>query len=733
MASLSSINIRFNADLKGFSSQMQNVDRQLKKTGRRLQRLGTSLSVGVTLPLTALGAASVAAFDKQAKAIAQVEQGLLSTGNAVGKTSDELQKLASELQNNTLFGDEAILKDVTAQLLTFTNIAGNQFNRTQQAALDLATRLDGDLKSASIQLGKALNDPIANLSALSRSGIQFSNDQKALIKSLWETGRAAEAQTIILDELEKQYGGSAAAAAKAGTGPLTQLKNILGDITEEFGKIIVDAINPFVEKIKGVALRFQELSPTTKKWLVILGGVAAAIGPLLALAGTILPAIATGLTILTGPIGLIIAGLTAVGVVIYKNWKPIKKTLIDIANYFIDLYNESTVFRIGVEAVVATFKTFWEIGKFVFEGLESLISAFVSNFTNQFKTFGKLFKAVLTGNFEEIPAIIKQAGKQGFDNFKELTNNLSNDWTNLLDGIEKVTNDGLANITTRKKLAYLKDNVDASGITEAVADATIKGLTEGVKGGTGTGLGESLDDIEIIDLDDLDAALDNVGQRLDDAIANAENNGFLTNLRDKNKEDLDSMDADMDIAIENLNTKLDRMQEIGEAVGYSIAGVFNNLAGSIVESLGLASSGFEGFVKGLVSTITKLISMMLAQSLSQAIAGATASGTATGPAAIFTTPAFIAQAISGVLAAFAAIPKFETGGIVGGSSFTGDRLLARVNSGEMILNQRQQQNLSSMLQPVEIGDTILMGNWKLTGDEIQMVLDRAGKKRDRRS
>jgi hypothetical protein len=82
------------------------------------------------------------------------------------------------------------------------------------------------------------------------------------------------------------------------------------------------------------------------------------------------------------------------------------------------------------------------------------------------------------------------------------------------------------------------------------------------------------------------------------------------------------------------------------------------MSAGVVESLGLADDGFQGFVKGLVSTILKLISMMLAQSISQAIAGATASGAATGPAAIFTTPAFIATAVGGVMSAFAAIPKF---------------------------------------------------------------------------
>jgi len=192
---------------------------------------------------------SIAAFQSQEKAVAKVNQALKSTQNAAGKTSEELQKLASDLQKTTLFGDEEILNNATAQLLTFTNIAGTNFDRTQKVALDLATVLDGDLKSASIQLGKALNDPIANLSALSRSGIQFSKSQKDLIKSLAESGQLAEAQTVILDELERQYGGQAEAAAEADGG-LTQLSNAFGDFREKVGRVLVDTLRPIIKSLK---------------------------------------------------------------------------------------------------------------------------------------------------------------------------------------------------------------------------------------------------------------------------------------------------------------------------------------------------------------------------------------------------------------------------------------------------------------------------------------------------
>jgi hypothetical protein len=281
MAKLSDLIINIGANTKGLNKALGDSQRRIKATTGNIQNLGKQMSIAFTLPAALLGGTALKAYDVQAQAIAQVEAGLRSTGNTAGYTSEQLQKMASDLQSKTIFGDEAILKDATAQLLTFTNISGEQFARTQKAALDLATRLDGDLKGASIQLGKALNDPIANLSALSRSGIQFSTDQKTVIKSLTETGRLAEAQTLILDELEKQYGGSAEAAAAAGMGGIKQLQNSFGDLQEEFGKVISDMLPPLIDFGKEVLASFSNMSEGMKKGIVIITGVVAAVGPML--------------------------------------------------------------------------------------------------------------------------------------------------------------------------------------------------------------------------------------------------------------------------------------------------------------------------------------------------------------------------------------------------------------------------------------------------------------------
>lgn len=298
MAKMKNMVIAIGLDQKA----LRKMNKQLRDTKRNFKRdfgaiadsvknAGRTMSMAITAPLAIMGVASVKAFDQQAKAIAQVEAGLMSTGAAVGYTSEQLQKMAADLQSKTIFGDEEILKDATAQLLTFTNIAGTNFARTQKVALDLATRLDGDLKSASIQLGKALNDPVANLTALSRAGIQFSSDQKAVIKSLVETGDLAEAQTIILDELEKQYGGSAEAAAAAGTGPFKQLANSVSDLSEEFGRLIAGALAPLVVKVRTVVTFMSGLSDSTKRTTLIIATFAAALGPVLMM----LPSLAKGI------------------------------------------------------------------------------------------------------------------------------------------------------------------------------------------------------------------------------------------------------------------------------------------------------------------------------------------------------------------------------------------------------------------------------------------------------
>ncbi len=211
-------------------SGLTEAQREVKKTTREIEQIGQGLvdfgqkmAVAVTLPVAAIAKSAVQGFIEQKKAMADVEAALKSMGNASGKTAAELGKTADQLETRSLYDAEVILKDVTAQLLTFGRISGQEFDRAQQATIDLAARMNGDLKGAAIQIGKALNDPVKGVSALGKAGIQFSDSQKAMIKSLVETGNVAAAQRIVLKELETQFSGAAAVAADATRGRAAQV------------------------------------------------------------------------------------------------------------------------------------------------------------------------------------------------------------------------------------------------------------------------------------------------------------------------------------------------------------------------------------------------------------------------------------------------------------------------------------------------------------------------------
>lgn len=308
--------IKIGADSYEFQQKAQQVEKGLGSLEKKLTSVGKSLSLKVSAPLAALGGVSLHLADVQAKAEAKVQQALKVTNQAVGYNFKQLTDYASELQGKTIFGDETILNKSTARLLSFTNITGENFKRTQALALDLSTALEMDLGSASLQLGKALSDPVTKLSSLSRAGITFTKEQTEVIKKLAETGDIAKAQAMILDELEKKFGGQAAAAAKTGLGPIQQLKNAWGDFLEQIGA----AIMPFATKVSKALMvlvtMLQSMSPEMRKAIVVAAGLTAAVGPLSLGIGAVikvLPMLAAGFTALLSPVGLVMAAIVALG------------------------------------------------------------------------------------------------------------------------------------------------------------------------------------------------------------------------------------------------------------------------------------------------------------------------------------------------------------------------------------------------------------------------------------
>lgn len=233
------------------TSRYDAAMKHMRKTSKSTMSSIRSHFLGVTVA----GAALVASYNKITAAAIEQEQVekrlasvVRSTGGASGYTAKQMYEMAAGMQAVTTVGDETIIAG-QAMLGTFKKIQGEAFQRTMMAALDLSDVMQQNLRSSIVMLGKALNDPVANLGALSRAGIQFTAEQKETIKTLWKSNRAMEAQAMMLDEIESQFGGAAKAARTTYGGAVKSLGNTMGDLVEQIGfavtknKEVITSIN----------------------------------------------------------------------------------------------------------------------------------------------------------------------------------------------------------------------------------------------------------------------------------------------------------------------------------------------------------------------------------------------------------------------------------------------------------------------------------------------------------
>lgn len=243
----------------------QKVKRATKSMADGFRKLGKGL---INLKTAAIGAfgvlasASIArkiirAVTEQEDAIAQLEAGLKSTNYQAGHTVASLRKVSKEMQRTTRFSNEAI-EEIAGIGLSFTELKDDILPGFLRITADVSTRMGGDLKGTALQLAKALNAPTQNLSALSRSGIQFTKVQRDVIKSLWDTGRQAEAQRVILAELERQYGGSAAAAKDTLGGSIDTLKNSFDDLVKTMGTAARGPLKELVDTMDDVVTTWDK-------------------------------------------------------------------------------------------------------------------------------------------------------------------------------------------------------------------------------------------------------------------------------------------------------------------------------------------------------------------------------------------------------------------------------------------------------------------------------------------
>src|SRR5512134_681059 len=236
---------------------LEGMTGRLGAVGGALGALGpVGLAAGAALAVVTAG--MVAGLREAAEAersYRRLEAVLKATGHASGLTGQQIVDFADDIERSTLATSEAV-QEAAAVLATFRSVSGETFTRTLALAQDMATVFGQDLSSAAMQLGKALQDPEQGLNALRRVGISFSASQRELIQTLMDTGQTAEAQRVILAELERQVGGAGAAEAGGLTGATNRLSDAWGNFLEQLGQ--TSGVSAFVQETLGMLARAAE-------------------------------------------------------------------------------------------------------------------------------------------------------------------------------------------------------------------------------------------------------------------------------------------------------------------------------------------------------------------------------------------------------------------------------------------------------------------------------------------
>ncbi len=297
----------------------------------------------------------------------QVRAGLESTRGVAGLTFEGLEESAKGLSKQFAFS-RAEITDMQAQLLTFPSVTKTTFGDASQSILDMSTRLHKGLNETAIMVGKALQDPARGITALRRVGVNFNQTQTDIIKKLAETGHAAEAQKMILKELQTEFAGSAKAAADSD--PLFRYHKTMGAIQMSVGGVVMKlkaGLAPILERVANLFQGSISFMSKHRELLIAIGVAVGIVAGGLLIYETVMVATTVATKLMTvaqwllnaafwaNPITLIVGGIAL------------------LAAGFIAAYRNSATFRAGLMGVWETMKEFARIVVDVFTGVGKVI------------------------------------------------------------------------------------------------------------------------------------------------------------------------------------------------------------------------------------------------------------------------------------------------------------------------------------------------------------------------
>ena len=340
---------RAEGDLRRFGSvgkqQALAVGNAFKAAGNKIKSAGRTITTTVSVYGLAgiyAGSKLIESSEKQAQAEQKLTEIYKTRMGATEGAAKSTMKLAASLQKQGVVGDEVALS-FGQQMATYAS-APSTVNKLMPAFENLLVQQKGlngtqeDAVGLANMFGKAM---MGQTGALKRAGISFTDAQAEVLKYGTEEEKAA----MIAEVVTQNVGNMNTELAKTDAGKIQQAKNALGDMGEQIGAVLLPAVASLVSwlqanlmpKLQQLINLFQQ-HPALAKFALAAVAITAALGPLLMVFGslvsiiggliTIVPALSAAFTFLAGPIGIVIAAITAaiaIGVVLYKNWDTIKK------------------------------------------------------------------------------------------------------------------------------------------------------------------------------------------------------------------------------------------------------------------------------------------------------------------------------------------------------------------------------------------------------------------------
>ena len=243
-----------------FQNESQNLSEKITSYFANARNLYQGLTETIAF-LRGTFAASVNAYMEQDAAAAKLNTALKQTGQYTEENAKRLIEYSTELQRTTIYGDE-LTQTIMAQLIAM-GLSVEETIRAAKQATNLAAIMGTDLNTAARAIADAFN---GNAGMLSR-----------YIKGLDETTIKSKNVNEILLLLEKRIGSQAETIGNTAAGQIAKFSNALGDLKENAGKLIIDALTPLLKIATEIISSLNALSPAVSGTLGVAASLTAAL------------------------------------------------------------------------------------------------------------------------------------------------------------------------------------------------------------------------------------------------------------------------------------------------------------------------------------------------------------------------------------------------------------------------------------------------------------------------